>query len=251
MIRTLIQLATGGMATQTQMFPDLPAYNRGLPMLTDSPCTSCGNCAQACPTDAINVGAGGIVALDRGRCIACGQCTAACESGTLKGDLGTRVAVLRREDLVLTNRPAQPAPPVPTQPAMFRRSLHVREVSTGDNASDLEVGAMGNPVFDCGRFGIHIVASPRHADALAVTGPLARAMQEPLRRCYEAMADPRIVVAVGASAISGVPFEDGYASANGVSPILPVDVFIPGSPPHPWYILHGLLLAMGHPAARG
>jgi Ni,Fe-hydrogenase III small subunit len=123
--------------------------------------------------------------------------------------------------------------------------LHIREVSTGDNASDLEVTASTNAVFDIARFGVHFVASPRFADALLVTGPVGRAMHEPLLRCYEAMAEPRIVIAVGTSAISGGLHSGGYAEANGVSGLLPVTTYIPGDPPHPWSIIHGILLAMG------
>src|SRR5439155_16038429 len=88
----------------------------------------------------------------------------------------------------------------------------------------------------------------RFADALLITGPVARAMQEPLRRCWDAMAEPRLVIAVGASAISGGLHRGGYAQANGVDAVLPVAVYVPGHPPHPWYILHGILVAMGHPA---
>ena len=84
-----------------------------------------------------------------------------------------------------------------------------------------------------------------------MTGPVALAMQEPLRRCYDAMAEPRMVIAVGASAISGAPWDHGYAGANGVDAVLPVTTYVPGNPPHPWYVLHGVLLAMGHPAALG
>jgi Ni,Fe-hydrogenase III small subunit len=89
------------------------------------------------------------------------------------------------------------------------------------------------------------VASPRFADALLVTGPVGRAMQEPLRRCYEAMAEPRLVIAVGTCAVSGGVHRGGYAEANGVEPVLPVAAYVPGCPPHPWSIIHGILLAMG------
>jgi Ni,Fe-hydrogenase III small subunit len=121
----------------------------------------------------------------------------------------------------------------------------VREVSTGCNATDLEVAATTNAIFDCSRFGIHFVASPRFADALIVTGPVGRAMREPLLRCYEAMAEPRLVIAVGTCAISGGVHRGGYADANGATPHLPVDAFVPGCPPHPWSIIHGVLLAAG------
>jgi Ni,Fe-hydrogenase III small subunit len=140
---------------------------------------------------------------------------------------------------------ARPNDERPRATTLFRRSLHIREVSTGDNASDLEVAALNNPIFDASRFGIHFVASPRFADALLITGPVPRAMQEPLRRCYDAMATPRLVIAVGASAISGALHHGGYAQAKGADSIVPVAIYVPGHPPHPWYILHGILLAMG------
>jgi len=256
MIQTLIELLRTGTATQEELFPDLPAWNRGLPTVTQTPCAAeegCAACAEACPTEAIGVTAersGGRVALDLGRCIACGECGTACPTGTIQGDRSTRTAKRRREDLVLRNYPDERmADSGPAVSSPFRRSLHIREVSTGDNASDLEVAAANNPIFDASRFGVHFVASPRFADALLVTGPVARAMREPLLRCYGAMADPRTVIAVGAPAISGGLHRGGYAQAEGVDAVLPVAVYVPGSPPHPWCILHGILLAMGHPLA--
>ncbi len=252
MINSLIQLIRSGPATQRELFPDLPKYARGLPAVTSAPCKSrdgCRACIDACPTNAITVTEPGQVTLDLGRCIACGECVEACPTGTLVEDRGTRVAVRRRADLIRTNDPSVP-PTVPNGESagnLFHRSLHVREVSTGDNAADLEASASTNPIFDSSRFGIHVVASPRFADALLVTGPVGRAMQEPLRRCYDAMAEPRLVIAAGASATSGGLHARGYAEGNGVDAILPVDVYIPGHPPHPWYLLHALLLAMGHP----
>jgi Ni,Fe-hydrogenase III small subunit/NAD-dependent dihydropyrimidine dehydrogenase PreA subunit len=250
----LLVLLTARRATADAICPDLPEEAAGLPTVGDAPCegAACRACADVCPTAAIQVSedaAGGLVALDRGRCIGCGECLRACPTGTLLLDRSTRTAARRREELVLTNRPADdsssaPASPAPLSP-LFRRSLHVREVSTGCSATDQEVAAATNPVFDVARFGVQFVASPRFADALLVTGPVGRAMQSPLRRCYEAMAEPRLVIAAGTCAISGGLFRDGYAAAQGVDPVLPVDVYIPGCPPHPWSIVHGLLLAMG------
>jgi Ni,Fe-hydrogenase III small subunit len=190
----------------------------------------------------------GQVSLDLGRCVACGLCTAACPTGTITPSRSTEVAVRQRADLVLSNQPSGngPADALPASP--LRRSLHYRAISTGDNATDLEAAATHNPIFDASRFGIHGVASPRHADALLVTGPVGRAMQEPLRRCYEAMPEPRLVIAAGAAAISGGVHSGGYAQACGVDSILPVSIYIPGHPPHPWMLLHGLLVAMGRMA---
>jgi Ni,Fe-hydrogenase III small subunit len=151
--------------------------------------------------------------------------------------------VLDRKELILNNASSDTLPSAPRSP--FRRSIHLRVISTGDNASDLEAAATHNAIFDAGRFGIHLVASPRFADALLVAGPVPRAMQEPLRQCYDAMAEPRLVIAVGASAISGGIHRGGYAGADGVDSVLQASAYIPGNPPHPWYIIHGILLAMG------
>jgi Ni,Fe-hydrogenase III small subunit/ferredoxin len=241
----LFTLLKTGIITQRDGFPVLPDEAQGLPEVTASPClgADCKCCAKVCPTNAIAV-AGNAVTLDRGGCIGCSACLAVCPSGTLGRELSTRTAVLTREELILTGRAKPPVESArPRQP--FRRSLHIREISTGDNASDLEVLAATNAVFDIARFGVHFVASPRFADALLVTGPVGRAMQEPLRRCYQAMAEPRIVIAVGASAISGGLYRGGYAEANGVSDLLEVSCYIPGDPPHPWSIIYGILLAMG------
>lgn len=241
----LLTILKTGIITQRDLFPTLPDDANGLPTVTASPClgAGCGRCAKVCPTKAISV-ADNAVTLDRGRCIGCGACLGECTSGTIVRDLSTKTSVATREELILTGQAT--AKDVPAKPRLpFRRSLHLREVSTGDNASDLEIIACTNAIFDIARFGVHFVASPRFADALLVTGPVGRAMQEPLRRCYEAMAEPRIVIAVGTGAISGGVYNGGYAEANGVSSILPVCSFIPGDPPHPWSIVHGILLAMG------
>lgn len=241
----LLTILKTGLITQRDLFPMLLDDANGLPTVTASPCkgSECGRCAGACPTKAISV-TGNAVTLDRGRCIACNACVAICPSGTIAPDRSTRTAVGARESLILSNQ-SKPSDVLAQSKLPFKRSLHIREVATGDSASDLEVLASTNAVFDIARFGIHFVASPRFADALLVTGPVGRAMQEPLRRCYEAMAEPRIVIATGVSAISGGLHSGGYAEANGVSDILPVCSFIPGDPPHPWSIIHGILLAMG------
>ena len=241
----LLTILKTGIITQKDLFPDLTDDAIGLPKLTQSPClgNDCKKCANLCPTKAITI-SGENVTLDRGLCIGCNLCVEACKSGTIVRDLSTKTAVLIRKELILTNQPKTNKTAIkPKHP--FRKSLHIREVSTGDNASDLEVIASTNAIFDIARFGIHFVASPRFADALLVTGPVSLAMQEPLLRCYDAMAEPRIVIAVGTSAISGGLFSEDYSQANGISNLLPTTCFIPGDPPHPWSIIYGILLAMG------
>ena len=125
------------------------------------------------------------------------------------------------------------------------RSLAVREVDAGScNGCEVEVSALNNPVYDVERFGVHFVASPRHADVLLVTGVGSRNMELALKRAFEATPDPKVVVAAGACACSGGLFGDTYATTGGVGGIVPVDVFVPGCPPRPEALLYGLLLAV-------
>ncbi len=126
------------------------------------------------------------------------------------------------------------------------RSLAIREVDAGScNGCELEISALNNPVYDLERLGIHFVASPRHADMLLVTGPVTRNMELALWKTYQAAADPKVVVAVGACGISGGIFGRNYATVGGVNEVVPVDVYIPGCPPRPQALLQGILLAVG------
>jgi Ni,Fe-hydrogenase III small subunit/formate hydrogenlyase subunit 6/NADH:ubiquinone oxidoreductase subunit I len=128
---------------------------------------------------------------------------------------------------------------------MFGRSLHIREVDAGScNGCEIEIVNLNSPVYDIERFGIHFVASPRHADMLLVTGPVTRNMELALRKTYDAMPAPRLVVAVGACGCSGGIFGINYATRGGVDSVIPVDIYIPGCPPNPHALLQGILLAM-------
>jgi len=129
---------------------------------------------------------------------------------------------------------------------LFGRSLHIRQVDAGScNGCELEISALNNPYYDLERFGMHFVASPRHADCLLVTGPVTRNMIDPLRRTYAAAPNPKIVVAVGDCAKDCGIFAGGYGVAGSVSDVLPVDVEVKGCPPHPHSILAGILEALG------
>jgi Ni,Fe-hydrogenase III small subunit/formate hydrogenlyase subunit 6/NADH:ubiquinone oxidoreductase subunit I len=126
------------------------------------------------------------------------------------------------------------------------RSLHIRQVDAGScNGCEVEIVNLSGPIYDIERFGIHFVASPRHADMLLVTGPVTRNMEVALRNTYDAMPAPRLVVAVGACGCSGGIFGRNYATVGGVDRVIPVDVYIPGCPPNPHALLHGILLAIG------
>lgn len=200
--------------------------------------------AAACLPEALTVTDGGRLRLDAARCIGCGLCVEAYAGAGLRIDPGFELASTSRERLVV-GEPGRHADvsPARTLPAAFRRSLHIRHVDTGsDGAVEQEIAGLLNPYYDMQRLGLFFTATPRHADLLLVTGPVTRPMEQPLRRAYEAMPAPRVVVAAGTDACSG-----GIWTApevlGGVDRVIPVDVYIPGDPPTPIALLHGLLLA--------
>jgi Ni,Fe-hydrogenase III small subunit len=134
---------------------------------------------------------------------------------------------------------------------LFQRSLHVRQVDAGScNGCEFELATLLGPAYDLQRFGIDVVASPRHADLLLVTGPITRHLRQALLDSYLAMAEPRLVAAMGACPISGGVFAKSYAVVGPLDRLLPVDVYIPGCPPRPQAILQGLLLVLGRAEPR-
>jgi Ni,Fe-hydrogenase III small subunit/ferredoxin len=199
----------------------------------------------ACLPGALALDKIGNLRLDAGRCIGCGLCFDARRDGAIVPDHGYELAVRRRERLVVGDEVTEAdIAPAPLSGA-FRRSLHIRHVDAGsDGAVEQEIAALLNPYYDMQRLGLFFTASPRHADVLLVTGPVTTPMEEPLRRTYEAMPEPRVVVAAGTDACSGSIWT-GPEVLGGVDRVLPVDVYVPGDPPSPIALLHGLLLAAG------
>ncbi len=226
--------------------PVLPERYRGLPVIDSSKCPDgCAKCAEACPTDAIKINGG--VKIDLGRCLFCTDCLDACPEAAIGYSQDFRMAVRNRDDLVTDGRALEMAAALDEKSLrIFGRSLQLRQVSAGGcNACEADINVLATLVFDLGRFGIKIVASPRHADGVIVTGPVTANMKLALEKTWAGIAKPKFVIAVGACAISGGPFAGHGEQNNGCDSVLPVDLYIPGCPPHPLTILDGLLRMLG------
>ena len=210
------------------------------------------NLADLCPTGAITV-TDGTVRVDQGRCILCGRCVAE-RPGVFAWSQGaTAQAAFTREQLVVPELPETDTAIQAARAGLaertraLRRSVHVRHVDAGsDGSEEWEIQALLGPVYDLHRLGVFITASPRHADVLLVTGAGARGMTGPLRTTYDATPDPKVVIAVGTDAVSGGLLAGGEAVSDGVGTAVPVDIWLPGSPPSPFGILNALLIAVGY-----
>jgi Ni,Fe-hydrogenase III small subunit/ferredoxin len=227
--------------------PALPDHFRGLPVIDSSKCPDgCRACAEACPTNAIASSAGQL-RLDLGRCLFCTDCTHACPEGAIRYTQDHRLATRQREDLIVDGQTRQLAAVLEDKSRrLFGRSLKLRQVSAGGcNACEADLNVLSTVVFDLGRFGIQFVASPRHADGIVVTGAVSENMRAALLDTYAAVPAPKLVIAVGACAISGGPYIDNPEVHNGCGSLIPVDLYIPGCPPHPLTILDGFLRLLG------
>ena len=227
--------------------PAIPDRYRGIPEISREKCLGgCEACAAACPTGAIWRDTTGL-RLDLGKCLFCGDCEAACRQGAIRFAPEYRAAARNRDDLVLDGNERRLATELDAKmKSLFGRSLKLRQVSAGGcNACEADTNVLSTVVFDLGRFGIQFVASPRHADGLLVTGPVTENMALALRKTYDALPEPRIVVAVGACAISGGPYAGHGEVRGGAEAVVPVDLYVPGCPPHPVAILDGLLRLLG------
>jgi Ni,Fe-hydrogenase III small subunit len=277
MFEILRKSLSTGIVTQDLSFAEtspVAGFGRGRPQIDFANWKDARPAVQACPTGALacaeNKGSRTVV-LDLGKCTFCGLCAEADSAVTMSHFC--EPAARRREDLVTTavyelnaDGTQKPASQTPRESAVpqnapldalgaelksavrktLGRSLHIREVDAGScNGCEVEIVGLNSPVYDIERFGIHFVASPRHADMLLVTGPVSRNMELALRKTFDATPEPRLVVAVGACGCSGGIFGQNYATVGSVDKVIPVDVYVPGCPPTPKALLRGILTAIG------
>ncbi len=229
--------------------PPVPDRLRGRLLVRTEACPAdCTTCAELCPVNAITYSPEHKPVIDFGRCLFCNDCVKGCPHQALRHDTDHRLAVSSREHLIL-----KPDDALPLAHAMadqlkklLGRSLKLRQVCAGGcNACEADVNVLGTVGWDLGRFGIQFVAAPRHADGILLTGPVTQNMHSALMDTYHAIPAPKVVIAVGACAIAGGPFIEHDEIHRGAEGLLPIDLYIPGCPPHPLTILDGLLRLIG------
>ena len=238
--------------TRTLRFPSadasFPERFRGRPVLDTARCESgCRDCSARMPSRLVRLSHDGAAALDLGACLFSPEEALACPHGALQFTRDYRMAASTRDALVTPTGEVELARSLDERARrLFGRSLRLRSVVAGScNGCEAELVALGNVVFDLARFGVQFVASPRHADGIVVTGAVNTNMRLALQKTYEAVPEPRLVIAVGACAISGGPFRGSPEVADGIGDLLPVDLWVPGCPPHPLTVLDGLLRLLG------
>ena len=227
--------------------PALPDRHGGALKVDATKCVDgCNDCVAVCSTQAIARPVNHPIALDLGRCIFCAACVEVCPTDAIMQTGDHRMAVRRREDLVVGypgKEEVRLAAALDEKlRKLFGRSLRLRQVSaSGCNACEADTNVLGTIGWDLGRFGIQFVASPRHADGLLITGCVSKNMELALQKTWAAVPEPKIAIAVGACAIAGGPFIGNPQILNGAASVVPIDLFVPGCPPHPLTILDGLL----------
>ena len=238
--------------TRTSPFPrggaEFPERFRGRPQLDVTKCDgTCAGCLEQMPSALVARSATGPVELDVGACLFAPEEATACTNGALRFTQDYRLASRSRAGLQSPDGEVELATALDARMrSLFGRSLRLRSVAAGScNGCEAELVALGNVVFDLARFGVQFVASPRHADGLVITGAVSANMRAAVYRTWEATPAPRLVIAVGACAINGGPFRGSPEVCDGVPGDMPVDLWVPGCPPHPLTILDGMLRLLG------
>jgi Ni,Fe-hydrogenase III small subunit len=222
--------------------PQLPGPFKGRPEISTEKIDE-DALVNLCPTKAISKAP---VSIDLGKCVMCGECSLAYPK-KIKFTTDYKIATNVRERLIIKEGDLNSITLDETKirseiQSMFGRSLKLREISAaGSNADEAELNACGNPNFDMGRFGIEFLASPRHCDGIVITGPISENMAGPLQTCYDAVPSPKIIILVGSDAISGGIFEGSGALNRGFIDKYPIDLYVPGNPPHPLTFVNGVL----------
>lgn len=223
----------------------LNEHFRGFPKLSETNCSKCQKCTEICPTNAISLNP---LSIDMGKCTFCGKCFQICENKAINFTNEYKLAATKRETLIVTSETKFESYVKNAVEArkeihkIFGKSLKLREVSAGGcNGCEWELNACSNPNFDMGRYGIDFVASPRHADGIVITGPITKNMAYALEECYIATPNPKIVVLVGACAISGGVFQESEELNREFISKHKIDLYIPGCPTHPLTFVNAIL----------
>lgn len=236
-----------------QSVPDLRSVEltplfRGRPVISgEITPEETGKVAELCPTGAISAAP---CSIDLGKCVFCKECQFALP-GKITFTNDYKIAAISREALIIRAGQDKPIELDPEKirkeiRSFFKHALKLRQVSAaGDNSCEMELTAAGNVNFDIGRYGIEFVASPRHADGIVITGPVSGNMAEALQICYDAVPDPKIVILVGTDAISGGIFAGSPALDRSFLEKYPIDLYVPGNPPHPLTFINGVLDLVG------
>jgi Ni,Fe-hydrogenase III small subunit len=238
--------------TRTSPFPagstEFPDRFRGRPVLDRTKCDgTCAGCIGRMPSAVLTAGEDGRVVVDVGASLFAPEEAGACSQGALAFTQDYRMAARTRAGLVSADGQVELARALDSKMRrLFGRSLRLRSVAAGScNGCEAELVALGNVVFDLARFGVQFVASPRHADGIVITGAVSANMRDAVYQTWEATPAPRLVIAVGACAVNGGPFRGSPEVFDGVPAELPVDLWVPGCPPHPLTILDGILRLLG------